>query len=89
LSHVKPGCTAFDCYYVDTYVAVILQNPAAPGTTLSPTQYLPRDGGFITWVVAAESTAAMVDRIWSSARATVCMSASKTHRFRVISWMLC
>ena len=51
---VNPGCTAFDCYYVDTYVAVILQNPAAPGTSLAPTQYLPRDGGFITWVVAAD-----------------------------------
>jgi hypothetical protein len=51
---VNPGCTAFDCHYVDTYVAVILQNPAAPGTNLDPVHYLPRDGGFITWVVAAD-----------------------------------
>ena len=51
---VNPGCTAFDCRYVDTYVAVLLQNPAAPGTELAPVQYLPSDGGFITWVVAAD-----------------------------------
>jgi hypothetical protein len=48
------GCTAFDCRYVEPYVAVILQNPAAPGTPLDPVCYLPRDGGFITWVVAAD-----------------------------------
>jgi len=51
---VNPGCTAFDCYYVNTYVTVILQDSAAPGTSLEPVQYLPRDGGFITWVVAAD-----------------------------------
>jgi len=51
---INPGCTAFDCFYVDTYVAVILQNPSLPGTPLASTQYLPSDGGFITWVAAAD-----------------------------------
>ncbi|WP_298829264.1 VCBS repeat-containing protein [uncultured Piscinibacter sp.] len=51
---VNPGCTAFDCHYIDTYVAVVLQNPAAPGTYLPPVHYLPLDGGFITWVEAAD-----------------------------------
>ena len=35
-------------------MAVILQKPAAPATSLAPTQYLPRDGGFITGVLAAD-----------------------------------
>jgi len=51
---INPGCTAFDCHYVDTYVAVILQNAASAGVNLDPVRYLPRDGGFITWVVAAD-----------------------------------
>ena len=51
---INPGCTAFDCHYVDTYVAVILQNAASPGVNLDLVRYLPRDGGFITWVVAAD-----------------------------------
>jgi hypothetical protein len=44
------GCTAFDCDVVDTYVAVTLQNPAQPGTV----HYGPRDGGFVTFVAAAD-----------------------------------
>ena len=28
---VNPGCSAFDCYYVDTYVAVNLQNSRGAG----------------------------------------------------------
>jgi len=44
------GCTAFDCDVVDTYVEVTLQNPAQPGSV----QYGPRDGGFITFVAAAD-----------------------------------
>lgn len=44
------GCTAFDCDVVDTYVEVTLQNPALPGSV----QYGPRDGGFVTFVAAAD-----------------------------------
>jgi hypothetical protein len=44
------GCTAFDCDVVDTYVEVTLQNPAQSGSL----QYGPRDGGFITFVAAAD-----------------------------------
>jgi hypothetical protein len=51
---VNPGCTAFDCHYVDTYVAVTLQDAASAGVDLDPVRYPPRDGGFITWVVAAD-----------------------------------
>lgn len=51
---VNPGCTAFNCYYVDTYVAVALQDPSAPGSFGTPVTYLPSDGGFVTWVVAAD-----------------------------------
>ena len=51
---VNPGCTAFDCHYIETYVAVILQNAGVAGTNLEPVHYLPSDGGFITSVVAAD-----------------------------------
>jgi hypothetical protein len=46
---ISQGCTAFDCEIVGSEVEVILQG-ASPASAGYPAQ----DGGFVTWVVAAD-----------------------------------